>query len=60
MGGGQAPAAGGGKGRAVLGLSLDLAVTKLAAGDCRDRPEDKGNEGRGQGWTLWALWGCGY
>lgn len=49
MGGGQAPAVGGGKGGAVLGLSLDLAVTKLAAGD---PPEDKGNEGRGQSWTL--------
>lgn len=52
MGGGQAPAAEGGKGGAVLGLGLDLVVTKLAAGDCRDQPEDKGNEGRGQGWTL--------
>lgn len=36
MGGGQAPAAEGGKGGAVLELSLDLAATELAAGGCRD------------------------
>lgn len=53
MGGGQAPAAEGGKGGAVLGLSLDLAATVLAAGDCRDQRRTKAMRKGDR--ALWAL-----
>lgn len=53
MGGGQAPAAEGGKGGAVLRLSLDLAATELAAADCRDQRTKARRKGDRAGpWRL--------